>query len=80
MFLYVPDCVYVQMFLYCLLVLKSTETVNCFFRSSGWITAFTIISKNKAVGAIMIIVSILFTICAVLSVILLKMVRLFLRF
>ncbi|XP_073328248.1 secretory carrier-associated membrane protein 2 [Pagrus major] len=43
--------------------------------NSGWITAFTIISSNKAVGAIMIIVSILFTICAVLSVILLKMVH-----
>lgn len=32
-------------------------------------------SENKAVGAIMIIVAILFTICAVLSVVLLKMVR-----
>lgn len=42
---------------------------------SGWIAAFTVIRTNKAVGAIMIIVAILFTICAVLSVILLKMVR-----
>lgn len=43
--------------------------------SSGWIAAFTIIGTNKAVGAIMIIVAILFTMCAVLSVILLKMVH-----
>lgn len=43
--------------------------------NGGWITAFTIIGHNKAVGAIMIIVSILFTICSVLSVILLKMVH-----
>lgn len=43
--------------------------------SSGWIAAFTIIGTNKAVGAIMITVAILFTMCAVLSVILLKMVR-----
>ncbi|XP_034031823.1 secretory carrier-associated membrane protein 2 [Thalassophryne amazonica] len=43
--------------------------------NSGWISAFTITSSNKAVGAIMIVVAILFTICAVLSVILLKMVH-----
>ncbi|XP_026221807.1 secretory carrier-associated membrane protein 2 [Anabas testudineus] len=43
--------------------------------NSGWITAFTVISTNQAVGAIMIIVAILFTMCAVLSVILLKMVH-----
>lgn len=43
--------------------------------SSGWITTFAIIGTNKAVGAVMVIVAILFTICAVLSVILLKMVR-----
>ncbi|XP_044212410.1 secretory carrier-associated membrane protein 2 isoform X1 [Thunnus albacares] len=43
--------------------------------NSGWIAAFTIIGTNKAVGAIMIIVAILFTMCAVLSVILLKMVH-----
>uniref|UniRef100_UPI0037E855C5 secretory carrier-associated membrane protein 2 n=1 Tax=Semicossyphus pulcher TaxID=241346 RepID=UPI0037E855C5 len=42
--------------------------------NSGWITAFTNLN-NKSVGAIMIIVAILFTICAVLSVILLKMVH-----
>lgn len=41
---------------------------------SGWITAFTSLSKDTAVGGIMIMVSILFTFCAVLSVILLKMV------
>nr|XP_046250399.1 secretory carrier-associated membrane protein 2 [Scatophagus argus] len=43
--------------------------------NSGWIAAFTSLTSNKAVGAIMIIVAILFTICAVLSVILLKMVH-----
>ncbi|KAM4573616.1 secretory carrier-associated membrane protein 2 [Odontesthes bonariensis] len=43
--------------------------------NSGWISAFTVIGTNKAVGAIMIIVAILFTICAVISVILLKMVH-----
>ncbi|XP_058502271.1 secretory carrier-associated membrane protein 2 [Solea solea] len=43
--------------------------------NSGWITAFTVITTNKAVGAIMITVAILFTICGVLSVILLKMVH-----
>ncbi|XP_069019343.1 secretory carrier-associated membrane protein 2 isoform X2 [Embiotoca jacksoni] len=43
--------------------------------NSGWITAFTAINLHTAVGAIMIIVAILFTICAVMSVILLKMVH-----
>uniref|UniRef100_A0A3B4WGR6 Secretory carrier-associated membrane protein n=1 Tax=Seriola lalandi dorsalis TaxID=1841481 RepID=A0A3B4WGR6_SERLL len=43
--------------------------------NSGWIAAFTAIGTYKAVGAIMIIVAILFTMCAVLSVILLKMVH-----
>ncbi|KAF3688517.1 Secretory carrier-associated membrane protein 2 [Channa argus] len=43
--------------------------------NSGWITSFTIIGTNKAVGAIMIIVAILFTMCAVLSIFLLKMVH-----
>ncbi|CAN9498830.1 unnamed protein product [Ophioblennius macclurei] len=43
--------------------------------NSGWIAAFTVIAGNKAAGAIMIIVAILFTICAVMSVILLKMVH-----
>ncbi|XP_071348409.1 secretory carrier-associated membrane protein 2 [Trachinotus anak] len=43
--------------------------------NSGWIAAFSAISVNKAVGGIMIIVAILFTMCAVLSVILLKMVH-----
>lgn len=46
-----------------------------FVHSSGWITAFTALASNKAVGAIMIAVAILFTMCAVVSVILLKMVR-----
>ncbi|XP_023128408.1 secretory carrier-associated membrane protein 2 [Amphiprion ocellaris] len=43
--------------------------------NSGWIAAFSVIGKHKAAGAIMIIVAILFTICAVMSVILLKMVH-----
>ncbi|XP_039990195.1 secretory carrier-associated membrane protein 2 [Xiphias gladius] len=43
--------------------------------NSGWISAFSVIREYKAVGAIMIIVAILFTMCAVLSVILLKMVH-----
>ncbi|KAM7397090.1 hypothetical protein PAMP_020087 [Pampus punctatissimus] len=43
--------------------------------NSGWIAAFTVIGSNKAVGSIMIIVAILFTMCAVLSIILLKMVH-----
>ncbi|XP_029010227.1 secretory carrier-associated membrane protein 2 [Betta splendens] len=42
--------------------------------NSGWLSAFEMIS-NIAVMAIMIIVAILFTICAILSVILLKMVH-----
>ncbi|XP_035013135.1 secretory carrier-associated membrane protein 2 isoform X1 [Hippoglossus stenolepis] len=41
--------------------------------NSGWITAFTALSENKPVGAIMIAVAILFTMCAVLTIILLKM-------
>ncbi|KAM3869664.1 secretory carrier-associated membrane protein 2 isoform 2-T2 [Diretmus argenteus] len=43
--------------------------------NSGWIATFTIIGTNKAVGAIMMVVACFFTICAVLSVILLKMVH-----
>ncbi|XP_020516316.1 secretory carrier-associated membrane protein 2 [Labrus bergylta] len=43
--------------------------------NSGWIAAFSSFRTNHAVGAIMIIVAILFTFCAVLSVILLKMVH-----
>ncbi|XP_018531362.1 secretory carrier-associated membrane protein 2 [Lates calcarifer] len=43
--------------------------------NSGWINAFTAFRANKAVGAIMVIVAILFTICAVLSIVLLKMVH-----
>ncbi|KAM6973111.1 secretory carrier-associated membrane protein 2 [Aplochiton taeniatus] len=43
--------------------------------NSGWITSFTAMSTNKAVGAIMMVVASFFTICAVLSVILLKMVH-----
>lgn len=43
--------------------------------SSGWISAFKMLS-NKAVAGIMMIVAVLFTICATLSIVLLKMVRL----
>ncbi|XP_070686807.1 secretory carrier-associated membrane protein 2 [Pempheris klunzingeri] len=43
--------------------------------TSGWINACSMIAENKAVGAIMIIVAILFTMCAVISIILLKMVH-----
>uniref|UniRef100_A0A3P9LJQ8 Secretory carrier-associated membrane protein n=1 Tax=Oryzias latipes TaxID=8090 RepID=A0A3P9LJQ8_ORYLA len=43
--------------------------------NSGWIAAISIIGSNKAVGGIMIIVSILFTLCAAVSIILLKMVH-----
>ncbi|XP_028286231.1 secretory carrier-associated membrane protein 2 [Parambassis ranga] len=43
--------------------------------NSGWIAAFSVIASHKAVGAIMIIVAILFTMCAVMSIILLKMVH-----
>ncbi|XP_075884953.1 secretory carrier-associated membrane protein 2 [Nelusetta ayraudi] len=43
--------------------------------NSGWITAFTSLHQDTAVGGIMIMVAILFTFCAVLSVILLKMVH-----
>lgn len=43
--------------------------------NSGWITSFSVIGSNKVVGGIMIMVAILFTMCAVLSIILLKMVH-----
>ncbi|KAM6937027.1 secretory carrier-associated membrane protein 2 [Xenentodon cancila] len=43
--------------------------------NSGWIAAITIIGNNKAVGAIMMVVAVLFTICAVMSVVMLKMVH-----
>ncbi|XP_028306894.1 secretory carrier-associated membrane protein 2 [Gouania willdenowi] len=45
--------------------------------NSGWIAAFTAIGQvgGTAAGAIMMIVAILFTICAVMSIILLKMVH-----
>ncbi|XP_013876731.1 secretory carrier-associated membrane protein 2 [Austrofundulus limnaeus] len=43
--------------------------------NSGWISAMSVIGSNKAVGIIMIIVAILFTMCAATSIILLKMVH-----
>ncbi|MED6246718.1 Secretory carrier-associated membrane protein 2 [Ataeniobius toweri] len=47
----------------------------CLLVTLGWISAISAISNNKAVGGIMIIVACLFTICAVMSVLLLKMVH-----
>ncbi|TRY96001.1 hypothetical protein DNTS_002161 [Danionella cerebrum] len=43
--------------------------------NSGWISAIAVIGKNKAVGAIMMVVAAFFTATATLSVILLKMVH-----
>ncbi|XP_018621210.1 secretory carrier-associated membrane protein 2 [Scleropages formosus] len=43
--------------------------------NSGWIAAVSIIGSNVPVGIIMIVVAVFFTICAALSVILLKMVH-----
>ncbi|XP_012717924.2 secretory carrier-associated membrane protein 2 [Fundulus heteroclitus] len=43
--------------------------------NSGWISAIMGLRSDKAVGCIMIIVASLFTVCAVMSVILLKMVH-----
>ncbi|KAM9529700.1 secretory carrier-associated membrane protein 2-like isoform 3-T3 [Salvelinus alpinus] len=43
--------------------------------NSGWITSLSAISFNKAVGAFMMVVAYLFTVCAVLSVILLIVVH-----
>ncbi|KAJ0069425.1 hypothetical protein NL108_006005, partial [Boleophthalmus pectinirostris] len=41
--------------------------------NSGWLITFSVITSNKVVGGIMVMVAVLFTLCAVLSVILLKM-------
>ncbi|XP_051548677.1 secretory carrier-associated membrane protein 2-like [Myxocyprinus asiaticus] len=43
--------------------------------NSGWIAAINAIGSNKAVGAIMMVVAAFFTVCAVMSVVLLKMVH-----
>ncbi|KAL0967930.1 hypothetical protein UPYG_G00259980 [Umbra pygmaea] len=43
--------------------------------NSGWIVSLSIIGSNPAVGAVMMVVACFFTACAVLSVILLKMVH-----
>ncbi|XP_035252011.1 secretory carrier-associated membrane protein 2-like isoform X2 [Anguilla anguilla] len=43
--------------------------------NSGWISAISVIGTNIAVAVVMMVVAGLFTICAVLSVILLKMVH-----
>ncbi|KAM9377929.1 secretory carrier-associated membrane protein 2 isoform 2-T2 [Pholidichthys leucotaenia] len=42
---------------------------------SGWISTINAFSASKAVGGIMVIVAILFTMCAVTSIVLLKMVH-----
>lgn len=43
--------------------------------NSGWLTCFYVIGPKKVVGGIMMMVAILFTLCAVLSIVLLKMVH-----
>uniref|UniRef100_A0A3B4B1M9 Secretory carrier-associated membrane protein n=1 Tax=Periophthalmus magnuspinnatus TaxID=409849 RepID=A0A3B4B1M9_9GOBI len=43
--------------------------------NSGWLASFSVIGSNKVVGGIMMMVAVLFTLCAILSVILLKMVH-----
>lgn len=43
--------------------------------NSGWIMSFSVIGSNKVVGGIMMMVAVLFTLCAVLSIVLLKMVH-----
>lgn len=53
---------------------RSTDVCVCVC-CSGWVTALSSLRTDKAVGAIMIIVAILFTFCASLSVVLFKMVR-----
>ncbi|XP_038157253.1 secretory carrier-associated membrane protein 2 isoform X1 [Cyprinodon tularosa] len=46
-----------------------------YWGNSGWISAFSVIHDKPAVGAIMMVVACLFTVCAVMSVVLLKMVH-----
>lgn len=41
---------------------------------SGWIAAVSVVGNNPAVGVIMMVVAAFFTVCAVMSVVLLKMV------
>lgn len=43
--------------------------------NSGWITSFSVFGSNKAVAGMMMMVAILFTMCSVLSIILLKLVH-----
>lgn len=43
--------------------------------NSGWLTCISVIGTDKVVGGIMMIVAILFTLCAVLSIILLQKVH-----
>ncbi|CAL1594881.1 unnamed protein product [Knipowitschia caucasica] len=43
--------------------------------NSGWLMSFAVIGENKVVGGILITVAILFSLCSVLSIILLKMVH-----
>ncbi|KAM4733795.1 secretory carrier-associated membrane protein 2 [Anableps anableps] len=61
---------------FCHVVILIIQAVGIpYWGNSGWISAFGVISSNKAVGGIMIIVACLFTIGAVMSIILLKMVH-----
>ncbi|KAM9377928.1 secretory carrier-associated membrane protein 2 isoform 1-T1 [Pholidichthys leucotaenia] len=46
-----------------------------YWGNSGWISTINAFSASKAVGGIMVIVAILFTMCAVTSIVLLKMVH-----
>ncbi|XP_072290929.1 secretory carrier-associated membrane protein 2-like [Eucyclogobius newberryi] len=43
--------------------------------NSGWLTTFSAMSSDKVVGGVLMVVAVLFTLCAVLSVVLLKMVH-----
>ncbi|KAI7790632.1 secretory carrier-associated membrane protein 2 isoform X2 [Triplophysa rosa] len=43
--------------------------------NSGWIAAVSVVGSNLAVGVIMMVVAAFFTVCAVMSVVLLKMVH-----
>ncbi|XP_017556700.1 secretory carrier-associated membrane protein 2 [Pygocentrus nattereri] len=43
--------------------------------NSGWISASTVVRDHVAVGVVMLVVAVFFTVCAVMSVVLLKMVH-----
>lgn len=58
----------------------SAVTLLLFLSYSGWISALTEIRDHLAVCAVMMVVAAFFTVCAVLAVILLKMVLLHCNF